>query len=170
MYSNSAIYEYTFSEYPLLLILFTIRPHTGNKYESFIPTELVILMLDFNVSISKVFMCIYHSYTKHRIACERETTTLMLNRITKHAWRKQVFILCLCMFPFFFGNIIGNSTIASEMAQSVPFRHIGLRQYFYFQYKKNIQSEAELIKYISNKHCRARATDLKYSVTKCAQS
>lgn len=47
----------TFSGYPLLLILFTFRPHTGNKYESFIPTELVILMLDFNVSISKVFIC-----------------------------------------------------------------------------------------------------------------
>lgn len=72
-------------------------------------------------------------------------------------------MLSLYMFPFF-GNIIGRSTTAPEMAQSVPFRRLRVNApIFLLSTQKRRSVEAEMIK--------SSGTDfvMKYSVTKRAQ-
>lgn len=91
------------------------------------PNWLYLCLTSMSVYQRYLFVYIYthhlvYSYTIS-ITCERETNTLAEPHHTTqvtHGRRKYSYYVCVCFQYFFFGNIIGNSTTASEMAQSVP--------------------------------------------------
>lgn len=112
----------------LILILFTFRPHTDNKYESFIPTELVILICVTSMSVHRyinVFVYIYYIrlQTSHRMEARNHHTCRTTSQVT-HVIYRHISIHICSYICFYFSGILLETRL-------LPQRWHNLYQSFY---------------------------------------